>query len=68
VDERLHWNQEAFVTVRDTARCKWRGAWPLQDDHIRIRERELERWSTGRFRRVRREWLGGFLCCEVEKI
>jgi SAM-dependent methyltransferase len=68
VSERLHWNQEAAVTVRDTARCRWRGAWPLQDDHIRIRERDLERWCSGRFLSVRREWLGGFLCREVAKL
>lgn len=35
--------------------------WPLQDDHVRIRERALRRWLRGRFDGVRREWLGVYL-------
>lgn len=35
--------------------------WPLQEDHVRIRERALRRWLRGRFLGVRREWLGVYL-------
>jgi SAM-dependent methyltransferase len=35
--------------------------WPLQEDHLRIREHDLRRWLRGRFVDVRREWLGVYL-------
>ena len=39
--------------------------WPLQRDHLRIRERELPGWCAGRFHQARRRWLGGFLTYEL---
>jgi hypothetical protein len=35
--------------------------WPLQEDHVRIRERDVRRWLDLRFTGVRREWLGVYL-------
>jgi SAM-dependent methyltransferase len=40
-------------------------AWPLQDDHIRIRERDVRRWSAHGLEVVRREWIGNYLTYEL---
>jgi SAM-dependent methyltransferase len=40
-------------------------AWPLQDDHIRIRERDIRQWSARDFDVVRREWIGNYLTYEL---
>ena len=40
-------------------------AWPLQDDHVRIRERDLRRWLADRFRDLRRDWIGVYLGFEA---
>ena len=39
-------------------------AWPLQEDHIRIRERDLSRWSAAGFDVAWRAWIGNFLTYE----
>jgi hypothetical protein len=39
--------------------------WPLQDDHLRIRCRDLEGWLAGSFRIARRDWIDGFLSYEL---
>jgi SAM-dependent methyltransferase len=39
--------------------------WPIQDDHVRIRERDLRGWITGRFRVARRAWIGQYLTYEL---
>jgi SAM-dependent methyltransferase len=41
------------------------GAWSLQDDHIRILERDIRRWSARDFDVVRREWIGNYLTYEL---
>lgn len=41
--------------------------WPLQEDHVRIRERDLRRWLSGRFVAVRRDWLGVYLGYEATR-
>jgi SAM-dependent methyltransferase len=41
-----------------------RRAWPLQEDHIRIRERDLRRWSAAGFDVAWRAWIGNFLTYE----
>lgn len=40
-------------------------AWTLQDDHIRIREHDVRRWSAREFDVVRREWVGDYLTYEL---
>lgn len=42
--------------------------WPLQDDHIRITERELESWVAGRFTIVRRWWIKRYLSLYLNKL
>jgi hypothetical protein len=39
--------------------------WPLQEDHVRIRERDLRGWLDHRFVRVRRGWMGVYLGYEA---
>jgi hypothetical protein len=40
-------------------------AWTLQEDHIRIRERDVRQWSARDFDVVRREWIGDYLTYEL---
>ena len=40
--------------------------WPLQRDHLRIRDADIRRWCKGRFLINRREWRGDFLSYELE--
>lgn len=42
--------------------------WPIQADHLRIRERELARLMRGEMRPLRREWVGSFLTYTFERI
>lgn len=42
--------------------------WPLQSDHLRIRDSDLSRWCRGRFRRTKRRWVSGFLVYELVKL
>ena len=42
--------------------------WPLQSDHIRIRESEMQRWSSQRFELAWREWIDQYLTFEFRKI
>jgi SAM-dependent methyltransferase len=39
--------------------------WPLQADHLRIRERDLRGWISDRFRVVRRAWIGQYLTYDL---
>jgi SAM-dependent methyltransferase len=41
--------------------------WPLQSDHLRIRESDIRAWSSQRFEVVRREWINGYLTFEFRK-
>jgi ubiquinone/menaquinone biosynthesis C-methylase UbiE len=41
--------------------------WPLQPDHLRIREAQIGRWIRSQFTRVRRVWIGAYLVYELEK-
>jgi SAM-dependent methyltransferase len=43
------------------------GAWPLQDDHLLIRERDLAAWSAARFEVVQRAWVGRYLTYEFRR-
>jgi SAM-dependent methyltransferase len=44
-----------------------RREWPLQTDHIRIGEADVEGWAADRLERVRRSWLGGYLTYEFRR-
>jgi SAM-dependent methyltransferase len=39
--------------------------WPLQKDHIRIREADIVAWSAGRFAITMRQWIGECLTYEL---
>jgi SAM-dependent methyltransferase len=41
--------------------------WPLQSDHLRIRERDFLRWAVPGFTVARRDWLGAYLSFELVK-
>jgi hypothetical protein len=38
-----------------------RRPWPVQEDHLRIREEDLMSWFEGRFRMQVRSWDSGYL-------
>jgi SAM-dependent methyltransferase len=42
--------------------------WPLQRDHIRIRESDIHKWVTRRFEIARREWIADYLTFELRRI
>ena len=42
--------------------------WPLQSDHIRIRESDIQTWTSRRFEVVRREWIDQYLTFEFRAI
>lgn len=47
---------------------RWRGRqWPIQPDHLRIREREIHQWSSPDFLVKRRQWIGQYLTYELIK-
>jgi SAM-dependent methyltransferase len=66
---------DLLVAATDGARRTWarrlavtkaacvlqRAAWPLQNDHVRIAERDLQSWCDGSFEGRSRQWLGGYL-------
>lgn len=65
----LYWHQPDLETTKASAIHKILGRkWPLQDDHLRIQCRELESWLAGKFRIVRRDWVGGFLSYELRSM
>jgi glycosyltransferase involved in cell wall biosynthesis len=41
--------------------------WPLQKDHIRIRESQIGQWIRGMLHVKRRQWLAGYLTLELQK-
>lgn len=41
--------------------------WPVQEDHIRLRESELRKWSRGRFEIAQRAWIGRYLSFTFRK-
>jgi ubiquinone/menaquinone biosynthesis C-methylase UbiE len=42
--------------------------WPLQSDHICIRESEIQKWIWENFKVVRRSWIGQYLTFDLQKI
>jgi hypothetical protein len=42
--------------------------WPLQSDHLRIRESDMRSWMAQRFKVARREWIGRYLTFVLRKI
>ena len=44
------------------------GKWPLEDDHIRIQEKELRGWAKKNFTIKRREWVHQYLFFELISI
>jgi SAM-dependent methyltransferase len=64
---RVHRGREARRTlVTAKLSCTLgRRDWPLQDDHLRIRERQLRTWISGRFRVARRAWIGQYLTYDL---
>jgi SAM-dependent methyltransferase len=79
VDNPIDWHQDTIPTIwptiggdvirsKATICYKLSGkAWPLQIDHLRIKDRDLRYWLHGRFRTVNRDWLGGYLSYELER-
>ena len=47
--------------------AKLSGNWPVQSDHVRITDRELEQWTAGAMRLRRRSWIGGYRCLDYSK-
>lgn len=42
--------------------------WPVQSDHLRIRESQIRRWTSGRFAVTRRAWIGEYLTFELRRL
>ncbi len=59
-----YWTKAFLKSVYTVLRT---GAWPLQEDHIRIRESDLHDWSSGRFDVRQRRWFGNYLAYEFRK-
>lgn len=71
VAENVLWAQrrtrERYPRLRlMTQRIK--GDWPLQNDHIRIQESDIELWSRQRFIVRQRTWINHFLTLDFEKL
>jgi len=41
--------------------------WPVQDDHIPIRESDMKKWSAGRFTVIERSWISECLTYEFRR-
>jgi SAM-dependent methyltransferase len=64
----LDWHQPEVSSVARTLLHKMAGKpWPLQPDHVRIDERDFQRWINGRFTVVRRTWKGGYLSYQLAR-
>jgi SAM-dependent methyltransferase len=65
---RAHGLPRLGSTLARKLRCVvGRDAWPLQPDHLRIRERSLARWCAGKFQLQRRIWSDQFLTLELRR-
>lgn len=42
--------------------------WPRQEDHIVIEEKQIRRWTQGKFRVARRKWVQRYLTFELQRI
>lgn len=47
---------------------RFRGNWPLQNDHVRVHEAHIDQWIRQRFKVRRREWMSQYLTFEFEKL
>jgi SAM-dependent methyltransferase len=52
------------ILARKTRLALLRQPWPLQSDHIRIDEGDVEKWTADRFDLERRAWIGRYLTFE----
>jgi SAM-dependent methyltransferase len=65
----------AYIDPRCPGRlqqCWWKvkavgRGWPLQEDHVRIEERDIRRWSRLRFDIFFRGWVGAYLTFDLRK-
>jgi SAM-dependent methyltransferase len=55
------------ILTRKARLALLRQPWPLQSDHIRIDERDIAKWTIGRFDLKRREWIGRYLTFEFTR-
>ena len=53
------------MRLHDAFAAKARGAWPLQEDHLRIRDSDLRRWIGTSFAIRRRSWIAGCLTYDL---
>ena len=53
--------RSGFTIAKAIAHKRHRHPWPLQTDHLRILERDLQSWLRGRFQIIERSWEGGYL-------
>jgi ubiquinone/menaquinone biosynthesis C-methylase UbiE len=80
VRDPMDWHQDTIPTIQSTIKgdiirskativYKLSGkAWPLQSDHLRISEDDLRNWLQDRFRTLERNWSGGFVSYELERL
>jgi SAM-dependent methyltransferase len=61
------WRGGAGIGLRMLALKARRAKWPLQTDHIRLREDELMRWSRAHYEPVGRRWAGGYLTLTLRR-
>lgn len=65
---KAYWHQPEVGGLMATLRHKLQGkVWPLQPDHVRIREQDLRSWLAPGFAITRRAWRGGFLAYEISR-
>jgi ubiquinone/menaquinone biosynthesis C-methylase UbiE len=64
----ISWHQDKVKTLREAIRLKLSGkSWPVQPDHLRIKDDDLRHWLRQGFRVLDRSWKGGFLSYELER-
>lgn len=62
------WYQEMGSGLRATLRHKFSGRpWPIQTDHLAIREQDFRDWFASNFTLVSRQWKAGFLTYELRR-
>jgi ubiquinone/menaquinone biosynthesis C-methylase UbiE len=64
----LAWHQAEIKTLRETIWLKLSGkSWPLQPDHLQIKDLDLRHWFSQLFSVLDRNWSCGFLSYELER-
>ncbi len=62
------WSRRQLPRLRLLVKSLMHQDWPLQSDHIRILESDIQDWIAQDFEVVRRIWVNQYLTFELRKI